>query len=1195
MPKTYTSDREWIKDLLTYEQTSGSPRGGSHGNYGYNRTEAPKFKNIEEAVDYFVENDLPFIKEQYPSNITERAKAGDYIFNTGKDPKLYAVNQYLNDAETLVEQADLDYLNEKDPNTGDSKRVRIKNAMVDGVVGFKYGDPADSVKINELYDKYVRNLPDKERITNLDDARNFYYQNTNVGSGSFKATWEGRTNLYGGYEGKQTEGRKDATATELNKRMAEMKEKGTAEDPNQPYVKKDANGNLIENTPEEIQKAEAEAKNYVGKKGTTGGLTVINAEGFASANEQDAEDGIPEGKMVDDSGNIVDDPSYVPSADSSTVSPDAPAQDAPVTNITDPKFISSITNGDEKKKAFYERYYPTVSRIIEERGIPLDPSVAITQMGMESGWSDFSPTKTNKRGTASDTTQSSFGVKPWPKAFTKKEDGTWEVKKGKEKDGRKVIYAGTYEVIDGKKVYPKEPFVSTDSFEGMVDVYLDFLTENPRYKKALNKDLSAKEQLLEIAKAGYATEPAYQKTLTGQMERDAPVVEEIKTNLEKDKNFYNSAASTSPSKLYRGGENNIDVTAYSSTGGSAVEADNTFSGSVLNPSPMLGNDGKPMPTEKYVTEITDPSGKTQKIFTAEPLEEKTLLGEKYYESESGDIIYEFNESKDAGKYLIKDYRSKEKKDRVSQEGYKVGKSYTDRFSAKEALVNERAKELKEKSLKEGLTAEEYDQAVRANKLQNIYHDKRDKERAKQGFGRNKVIKDKEISNINKDFGNDVVYPELRKRVFDAEKRQEKILEGAEERLLSGEITEEEYDVVKTNYDKWEETHKKDIEQIKKWGGNQGGTLREEQRSKAKATNYEKGFGLVTKEAMAKANEMLNSEDYTHVNTAEEQAKIDAEEQAEADPTKATTAKNDDASSSKKTKTDTNKTDAEESSVNPEADKVDNGMLLEEAKTDPEIAAYLDEDYLLEQNKLDQETIDFIKGQKEFNAEIPEEEADYSNLLGNITDISKGLIGAAGAMEEVPEYETGAMYNQSVNDLTRMKDQGLSKQELDYATGNAEKAFEYGMAQYRGTNAASALVGAGQQAAILQDQYGKISAADRGVRRQNMQNFVQGAVRDEGINRTKFQDKFSQVMLNKQEGAALARDAYTNMNERAQFESQYGKDSQYAKLMNEQMLSLKENREAKKQSAANQKRSSIDKLQKAILERQAKIDKNKATG
>ena len=222
MPKTYTSDREWIKELLTYEDKSGSPSGGKHKNYGYNRTEAPKFKNIEEAVDYFVENDLPFIKQQYPGDIIERAKAGDYIFNTGKDPKLYSVNQYLNDNKDTVDKNDLDYIN--------SNRSNIKDAMVDGVVGFKYGDPADSIKINELYDKYVRSIPNKQRVSNLDDARNFYYQNTNVGSGSFKATWEGRTNKYGGYTGKQTKGREvteNPTADIINNDMPKDNIKGT--------------------------------------------------------------------------------------------------------------------------------------------------------------------------------------------------------------------------------------------------------------------------------------------------------------------------------------------------------------------------------------------------------------------------------------------------------------------------------------------------------------------------------------------------------------------------------------------------------------------------------------------------------------------------------------------------------------------------------------------------------------------------------------------------------------------------------------------------------------------------------------------------------------------------------------------------------------------------------------------------------
>ena len=620
-----------------------------------------------------------------------------------------------------------------------------------------------------------------------------------------------------------------------------------------------------------------------------------------------------------------------------------------------------------------------------------------------------------------------------------------------------------------------------------------------------------------------------------------------------------------------------------------------FQESIINPNPELDKNGKPIGGDKYVTKITDPNGVTKELFTDSPLKEEIILGQTYYSQKDGNRIYKLTDEYEKENYVFKDYNPKEKKEQLSKQGYKVGKYYTDRFSARENVVNERAKELREKSLNEGLTAEEYNQALIANKLQNVYHNKRDKERSKQGFGRDKIVKDDKIYEINNQFGNDILYPELRKRVFDAEKRQEEILEGAEKRLLNGEITEKEYDFVKTNYDNWEETHKADIEQIKKWGGNTGGTLREEQRAKAKATNYKKGFGLNNNQAIAKAKEMLNSEDYTHTNTPEEQNKIDAKALAKddliVDPAKNNADNIADGGSIKSgVKTVSGVDVATTSDSNPEADEVDaGGMVAEDATINPETAAYLDEDYLLKQNQLDQETIDFIKGQKEFNAELPEEESDYSNLLGNITDISKGLIGAAGAMEEVPEYSRGDMFNEYSDDARRMKDQGLSAQEKDYMTNNAERAFAYGMQQYRGTGAAGALVGAGQQASILQNQYGSIAAQDQNLRRQNRQNFAQAAVRDEQINRQIFQDKFNQKMANKKEGAALARDAYTNMNERAQFEKQYGKGSQYSQLMNEQTLSLREAREARKQSAANQKQQSISVLEQNKLDRQAKID------
>jgi hypothetical protein len=272
-----------------------------------------------------------------------------------------------------------------------------------------------------------------------------------------------------------------------------------------------------------------------------------------------------------------------------------------------------------------------------------------------------------------------------------------------------------------------------------------------------------------------------------------------------------------------------------------------------------------------------------------------------------------------------------------------------------------------------------------------------------------------------------------------------------------------------------------------------------------------------------------------------------------------------------------------------------GMLAEEAKTKPELAAYLDEDYLIKQNKLDQETIDFIKSQKEFKAELPEEAYDYNNLLGNIADVGKGIIGVAGAMQEVPEYQRGDMFKESMDDARRMKDMGLSEQEKGLMKQGSERAYGFAVANLRGLSggsAAAALGASGEAQRTLQDNYSKMTALDQGVRRQNRAAFVQAAIQDEQTNRQIFDDKMNQVLANKKEGAALARDAYTNMNERAQFNQQYGKGSQYQQYMNEQILSQRQATQALSQSQAFQKQQSIQDLEGNILDNNAAIKKQR---
>ena len=205
----------------------------------------------------------------------------------------------------------------------------------------------------------------------------------------------------------------------------------------------------------------------------------------------------------------------------------------------------------------------------------------------------------------------------------------------------------------------------------------------------------------------------------------------------------------------------------------------------------------------------------------------------------------------------------------------------------------------------------------------------------------------------------------------------------------------------------------------------------------------------------------------------------------------------------------------------------------------------------------------------------------------MADIGKGVIGLAGATEELPDYNTGQMYNEYADDARRMKNEGLSAEEENYMVNKAKTGFEFGMKQYRGAGSSSALLGASNQAQILQDSFGKIAAIDQGVRRDNRKEFARAALTDENIQRKKFEDEYNEIANNKKEGAALARDSYNNASERVQFEKQYGKGSQYQTYMNEQISSMRQNREYAKKSRENTDQQAITKLQKDIDKRNKK--------
>ena len=583
----------------------------------------------------------------------------------------------------------------------------------------------------------------------------------------------------------------------------------------------------------------------------------------------------------------------------------------------------------------------------------------------------------------------------------------------------------------------------------------------------------------------------------------------------------------------------------------------------------------------YLTKVNNGDGRMTPILSKVPLEEKVVYGDKLYSEVGTDNSYSVAKNAD-GKWASK------------------------LIDDKKIATNKLAELAKKAKTKEGLTNNEMIYATKAFQVRKMeLNTEKAKARTTEGTFensresgvRNAAGIQAELDNTEKLYYTQIAVPELKKRQKESRTQKDLAIKEARESYTNGKITKQQLDAYQKTYDELLVKDRDLSTNLTKWSAPKTTDYYDWKLNKT-LDNYEgdvaldkehffagESFGGYKHEYSTPIDEALNAlnafvPEKSKTNVAGSQKPVIGGN---------VSAGGAGSSSTSSASTTPTTTEAGKGINDPDP----SGMVGEEAKTKPELAAYLDEDYLIKQNKLDQETIDFIKSQKEFNAELPAEEYDYKNLLGNIADVGKGIIGVAGAMQDVPEYQRGDMFKESMDDARRMKDMGLSEQEKGFMKQNAERAYGFATANLRGLSggsAAAALGGSGEAQRILQGNYGEMAALDQGVRRQNRAAFAQAAVQDEAVNRKIFEDKMNQVMANKAEGAALARDAYTNMNERAQFNQQYGKGSQYQQYMNEQILSQRQAREALTQSQAFQKQQAIQSSQSNIDSRNAEIKK-----
>ena len=116
----------------------------------------------------------------------------------------------------------------------------------------------------------------------------------------------------------------------------------------------------------------------------------------------------------------------------------------------------------------------------------------------------------------------------------------------------------------------------------------------------------------------------------------------------------------------------------------------------------------------------------------------------------------------------------------------------------------------------------------------------------------------------------------------------------------------------------------------------------------------------------------------------------------------------------------------------------------------------------------------------------------------------------------------------------------------------------------------------------------MAAEDSATRRLNQQIFDRAALSDENFNRRKFEDSFKTTMLNKEMGAQLVRDKIKNMNERADYEKQFGEGSMYNELSKEMLKGKQYNNQALKMSQEYQK----EKQESFLKDRRKRLEDNK---
>ncbi len=133
-------------------------------------------------------------------------------------------------------------------------------------------------------------------------------------------------------------------------------------------------------------------------------------------------------------------------------------------------------------------------RVQQQLKVPFE--VVIAQAALETGW--------GKKIIQTEQGQSSNNL------FNIKADGRWQGDK---------THKETLEFEQGNMVKKKEPFRVYSSLKDSINDYVEFLSNNDRYKGALDKAANVEQFLQGLQSAGYATDPKYAEKIMGTLRK----------------------------------------------------------------------------------------------------------------------------------------------------------------------------------------------------------------------------------------------------------------------------------------------------------------------------------------------------------------------------------------------------------------------------------------------------------------------------------------------------------------------------------------------------------------------------------------------------------------------------------------------------------------------------------------------------